>query len=491
MKKHVIAAVLAFSFILIAQGTARATVADTVGVGGKAVAMGGAFTAIADDFSATWYNPAGVTQPSSIQLSAGLLFINFDLNIDGHPRPIESTGGAYVGLIVPLFHGRGGLGVWGYYPLDLLQRNQFVNPAEPQFGLIENAHQIFDLSPALGFDINSKWSIGAGFRLLSNQSTKLNLFLPIAFNGAALGGTGDLLPVGAGQLVVEAENRISPNVGILWRPYENLKIGATYRYFQQQKFSIENTASTTTVSSNPVAFVNTLLNQDAAIIGEFRGTQFYSPHQVAVGIAYDPSPRLTLSADLVWEGWSSASDGRIEGRNFEPFQFVLGANSPLNIGFRRFINPKPKNIWVPRFGFEWRPKTKKGPLGPVDFQIRGGYAYRPSPYEDNQTGTLMVVSEIQGNSEVAIVRSSGTNFVDAGRHIVSVGLGITIDDPIGWAEKWQFDFWWQQQILRTDTFTNQVFTNIPPQYGEFTQFGNKLRVNGNISAAGAFFTAKF
>lgn len=490
MKKHVIAALLAFSFLLVAQGTSRATVADTFGVGGKAIAMGGAFTAVADDFSATWYNPAGVTQPASIQVSAGLLFVNYDLNIDGHPRPITSTGGAYIGLVVPLFHGRGGLGIWGYYPQNLLQRNDFVNPAEPQFGLVENSHQIFDLSPALAFDINSKWSIGVGFRLLSNQDTSLDLFLPIAFNGGALGGTGDLLPVGAGKLTVDAENRISPNFGILWRPYENLKIGATYRYFQQQKFNINNTASTTTVSSNPVAFINTLLNQDAAIIGQFQGSQFYSPHQVAVGVAYDPTPRLTLSADLVWEGWRQAIDGRLVGKNFEPFQFVLGANNPLNIGFRTF-GGGTRDILVPRFGFEWRPKTKKGPLGPVDFQVRGGYAYRPSPYEDNQNGGILLYSETTETGAIARFRTTGTNFVDADRHIVSVGLGMTIDDPIGWAEKWQIDLWWQQQILRSKTFDNQAFTGIPPDFGEFTQFGTKLKVDGYISAAGMFFTAKF
>jgi len=504
LKKHVITWALAFSLVLVGYGTASATVADIFGVGGKAVAMGGAFTAVADDFSATWYNPAGLTQASSIQLSAGILFVNYNLKIDGHPRPIESLGGAYVGLVIPLFHGRGALGVWGYYPQNLLQDNQFINPAEPQFGFVEQGGRIFDLSPALAFDINDKLTIGVGVRLLSDQETTLNLFLPIAFTGAGVGGNGDLLPVGTGELKASADNRISPNFGILWRPYENLKIGATYRWHTRQRFEIDNNTSTATVSSNNICSplfpacvpgsISTLLNQDAALIGQFIGSQFFSPDQFAIGVAYEPSPRLTLSADLVWENWSEAVDNRVEGKNFEDFNFVLGANTPLRPGFRRFINTKVDDIWIPRVGFEWRPKTKKGPLGPVDFQIRGGYAFRNSPFENNQRGSLNLLTEINSNGSkaLAVLRSTGTNFVDADRHIVSFGLGMTIDDPIGWAEKWQFDFWWQEQILSTKNFDNQaIVTGIAGQPGEFTEFGTNLEVDGNISAAGAFFTAKF
>jgi long-chain fatty acid transport protein len=489
-----IAGLVVIGLLIVAPGQARATVADTFGVGGKAVAMGGAFTAVADDHSATWYNPAGLTQPASIQATAGLFFVNYNLKVDGEPRPIDSTGGAYIGLVIPLFNDRGALGVWGYYPQNLLQLNQFTDPAEPSFSFEENSHQIFDLSPALAFDINPKWSIGAGVRLLSNSETTLDLFLPIAFNGGEVGGTGDILPVGTGRLRIEALNRISPNFGILWRPYENLKIGATYRYFTRQNIRINNNASTITTSSNTINFVNTLLSQDAIIKGRFVGVNFNSPHQMAVGIAYDPSPRLTLSADLVWENWSQVRDSRMEGSKFEDFQFILGANEPLLVNFRRFVRTQARDILIPRFGFEWRPKTKKGPLGPVDFQVRGGYAYRPSPFLDNQFGSQMVFSELLGDGargSVVAIRNSGTNNVDADRHILSAGLGITIDDPVGWAEKWQFDFWWQQQILKRKLFTNQAFTGIPPTYGEFTQFGPKLRASGYISAAGAFFTAKF
>jgi hypothetical protein len=495
MKKNLITGLLAFAIFLLGAPprSAHATVAELFGVGPKAVAMGGAFTAVADDYSATWYNPAGLTQPASIQVGAGLLFVNYTLRVNGSPRPIRSRGGAYIGLVAPLFHGRGAAGVWGYYPQAVLQTNKFQSPAEPTFPLDENRGEIFDLSPALAFDITPKLSFGAGFRLLSNQRAKLNLFLPLAFNGAEQGGTGDIVPVGSGELIIEAKNRISPVFGLLWRPYENLKVGATYRYFTRQDVRIDNNVSTITSSSVTTGFVNTLLSQDAIVKGRFQGFNFYSPNEVSFGVAYDPSPRLTLAANLDWEFWSEIEDNRINGNRFEDFLYKLGAPEPLRVNFRRFANTKAHNILIPRVGFEWRPKTKKGPLGPVDFQVRGGYAFRPAVFQNDQAGGFMsfsVINEAETGTTIRM-RGLGTNDLDAARHILSVGLGMTIDDPVGWAEKWQLDFWLQQQILSARTFTNQAFTFTEPDFGDFTQFGTKVRTNGHITAAGVFFTAKF
>ena len=45
---------------------------DAFGVGARATAMGGAFAAVADDYAATYYNPAGlgVKSPSFCKLAS-------------------------------------------------------------------------------------------------------------------------------------------------------------------------------------------------------------------------------------------------------------------------------------------------------------------------------------------------------------------------------------------------------------------------------------
>ena len=52
--------------------------AQTLPLGQRAVGMGGAYTAIADDPSATFYNPAGIIMSSDSALSASLTLVAFD-----------------------------------------------------------------------------------------------------------------------------------------------------------------------------------------------------------------------------------------------------------------------------------------------------------------------------------------------------------------------------------------------------------------------------
>ncbi len=51
-----------------------------LGIGAKALSMGGAFTGISDDYSATYWNPAGLFQVKRMELSAGLNYNNLKNN---------------------------------------------------------------------------------------------------------------------------------------------------------------------------------------------------------------------------------------------------------------------------------------------------------------------------------------------------------------------------------------------------------------------------
>ncbi len=68
-----------------------------IGVGAKAQALGGAFTAIANDVSALYWNPAGITQIQSISLS--VIYTEW----------LANTRHEYFGLVIPL----GGMLSWG------------------------------------------------------------------------------------------------------------------------------------------------------------------------------------------------------------------------------------------------------------------------------------------------------------------------------------------------------------------------------------------
>jgi long-subunit fatty acid transport protein len=68
-----------------------------IGVGARAQALGGAFTAIANDISALYWNPAGITQIQSVSISA--IYTEW----------LANTRHEYFGLVIPL----GGTFAWG------------------------------------------------------------------------------------------------------------------------------------------------------------------------------------------------------------------------------------------------------------------------------------------------------------------------------------------------------------------------------------------
>jgi hypothetical protein len=58
---------------------------DTFGIGPRAIGMGGAFAAVADDASAAYWNVAGLAQISSYELSLSSAPVYFTNDLNGIP----------------------------------------------------------------------------------------------------------------------------------------------------------------------------------------------------------------------------------------------------------------------------------------------------------------------------------------------------------------------------------------------------------------------
>ena len=58
---------------------------ETFGIGPRAMGMGGAFTAVADDASAAYWNVAGLAQLSAYEISISSAPVYFDDKVNGHP----------------------------------------------------------------------------------------------------------------------------------------------------------------------------------------------------------------------------------------------------------------------------------------------------------------------------------------------------------------------------------------------------------------------
>lgn len=122
-----------------------------IGVSPRADAMAGAFTAIADDASAVYYNPAGLVQMENTQLMVARIDYPVDINY------------YFVGLAVPLRAG-GVIGL-GYYGLDAgdITRTDYTHPFGDgtTFGAKDYA-----LSVSYGRYLTDRFSVGITFKLL-------------------------------------------------------------------------------------------------------------------------------------------------------------------------------------------------------------------------------------------------------------------------------------------------------------------------------------
>jgi hypothetical protein len=140
-----------------------------MGIGARAISMGGAFTAICDDVSAVFWNPAGLTQ-----LEDNQTFLSGD-----YPEEFSSAGIAYqprlhtfkeyhltfgVSIVNRLsFYGDSGEEVWDGYTTHLLHL-AMVDSSDDFSGKIRSKTMDIRFSLALAPLKNNRFHLGVNFK---------------------------------------------------------------------------------------------------------------------------------------------------------------------------------------------------------------------------------------------------------------------------------------------------------------------------------------
>ncbi len=196
--------------LLLSSGIA-ASGFEALGVGAKATAMGGAFRAVADDWSAAYYNPAGYADLLDNQLGANLALFQYRNEITPRyywdaPDSQNASG---------MMNGRPG------YNFDEVLNNPSAGLALrlPVFG-----ESVFGLSIYQPFDYNVKWNL---YQPLTTYNSKLTLpgnqfqnnFDIVAFQlTAAREFVEDKLSLGVGLQLLRAD-LLYTNVLFRTNPY--------------------------------------------------------------------------------------------------------------------------------------------------------------------------------------------------------------------------------------------------------------------------------
>lgn len=332
-------------------------------LGSRALAMGGAFVGLADDFSAIYWNPAGISQFKRKYFG----FYGTDIIPSGtYERTeiptftAETEKKQYLSGMAAYYHPISekvvaGLGV--YIPSGLGSKwngDDFAPVSNNIAYLWESKIGLVTFAPALAFKINEMISVGAALNI--NYGTfDIKTHAGLAPNPSP---PPDFLDLGQYEESMTGWG-YGATVGILFKPNDMFSVGATFRTASTVKFKGE-------------AEISNLSFLGANSTSDLKRDVTW-PIWVAGGVAFKPRENLTLTGDLQWTQWSKIDE--IYTKFIDAYwQVMMGLSGDDKMPMRW------KDTLHIRFGAEYMLNT---------FAIRAGYYFDPSPAPDSTMNVLI------------------------------------------------------------------------------------------------------
>ena len=334
--------------------------------GAKAMGMGFAFVAQADDPSAIYFNPAGITQLEGRNFMMGGTYVQeYGARFEG-VTPV--TGGATANerqktleFLMPNMYFTSmnketGL-AWGvgvFVPYGLGQQYKSWSGSIFRNQTVKIDLKAIVINPTIAYAPNEYFSIGVGFDYMYGMA-KLG-------QTPVVNGVGDLYNLE----LKGADTTWGYNIGLLVKPTPNLRFGASYRSPFELKIK---DGSVNIRNLSPVYGLGIL----GAAPSDTRGSATVNmPATLAVGVAYTID-RLTLEFDADWTFWSKYKSLPISFRDQVP---TLTNQNPLK---------KWKNVCALRFGGQYQITD---PLA-----LRAGVVFDPSPVPSSTMGAELPDSD--------------------------------------------------------------------------------------------------
>ncbi len=419
---------------------------DELGAGPRATAMGQAFTALADDTSAAYYNPAGLAQVQSpLCITLGYQYAKPRIRVRFDKEPVQnpllgktrtnqvedfSTKALYFGYScnfgqVSAFKGssiaeRIGIGIALF--TNLPEVNQFDNPQRPQDPYVFKYNERWSLiSLAISCAVTcAPWlSVGGGVlpRVDSLQES--------TGSWLDLSGSADPRDIAKGmRMNLNATTKVNavPIGGILITlPFSNtfkdkVSVGVSYR---GKMWGFYGTGLTS---------VDILLprpGRDPVVIYSDPGMRTidyigFNPEQITVGVALKSFYGFTAAFDMTWKKYSS-------------FHFFWDLPPYDVIDGVRVKNPF-NDVWVPRvgLGYTFNPGLRGTYTRKItEVSLLSGFYREPSPVPD-MNGPM--------------------NILDADQNVVSAGVGFTFDAE--WAHYIKFEMFFQGHLFEEHYIRN-------------------------------------
>ena len=267
--------------------------------GTKAIGMGGAFVGLADDYSAVYYNPAGLTQLEGTSIHASLIALmptatyKFAMPLMGIDIDTETESNLYPAFAFGLFMDLGEkmkVGLYANAPSGLgtewdgADLQALGGPNGPEFEWLSKIG-VIHFGPALAYDVNEKLAIGLSLNLSYGM---LELSRPEDLDGDAM----ELLD---SQYSEESSGMgYGVTIGAMFKASEKLNLGLSLR-------------TKNTISFSGDAEIPNLAAMQLPTKSDIERDITW-PIWVGAGIAFKATERLIITADVQMTQWESTHD---------------------------------------------------------------------------------------------------------------------------------------------------------------------------------------
>jgi long-chain fatty acid transport protein len=343
-----------------------------------ATARGDAFAATADNPSAVYYNPAGLTQLSGTRALLGAYSIALEAEVDPDfgasvdtKNELQAAPQFFLSHQVPNRPVVFGLGVFSPFGFGL----EYPNDAPFRTLATKGRIQFISISAVVAWKITDTLSLGAG-PAVNYGRVKLARGIGIT--------AGD-------EFIFEGEGvGYGFSAGVMWTPHRMHSFGATYRSATTIDFSghsrVRIPAFTVETPFGPFPFDRLEAEEDANFEYDF-------PQTVTVGYSFRPTADWNLEFNLDWTDWDSLNTLTLR-------QGSGDIALPFN--------------WESSFLYEFG-VTRQLPRG---FSASAGYVYSENSIPNESFNPLIP---------------------DSNRHIFSLGIGQKLEQ-LSWDIAYQYAY---------------------------------------------------
>lgn len=415
----------------------------TYGFGSRPSAMAGAVAADATDFTANYYNPAGLAGDTGLRLALGYTYTFNNLHINGKDSAVEPVHGLAFGIaaggkafgVLPL-----AIGIAAHIPDDGLSRVTALREGVPRWELYDSRAAVLYLTANAAIAPFDWLELGGGVSFLAATEGRFEIT-----------GTANILAPFDSHLRHEVDANLTsvryPEAGARFRMGSGADIAIVYRHETKLQLALDAFLhGDIDFAGIPVPLTYNL---------ESRTVAAFLPAQLVVGTSIHPIKDLHVNVDLTYVHWSGYDSPTAKTtaalRAKPPANFDI--DLPGDVKPTEPIPPQFEDRLVPRIGVEWFvPKLDEKAFARV--ALRAGYVFERTPIPE---------------------QSGLTNFVDADRHTFTFGAGVIFRQPNVSADLHFAYSHLPERITLKDNPADPI--------GDYRQEGSMVSLGGTVGAA--------